>query len=52
LKEKAKKVRWKNEEREEKYALFSKSGFTDELKEHEDDLELYSLEEMERLFTS
>ncbi len=53
LKEKAKEVRWKNEEREENYALFSKTGFTDDLKEQEeksDMLELYSLEEMKDIF--
>ncbi len=50
LKNKSEKVRWKNEKRKEKYILFSKSGFTDDLKEHAEkisDLELYSLEMME-----
>ncbi len=53
LKEKAEKVRWKNDERKEKYALFSKNGFSDELKEYSiesDDLKLYSLDEMKSLF--
>ncbi len=55
LKEKAKKVRWNNEEREETYTLFSRSGFSDELEEHSndsDELELYSLEDMRSLFIS
>lgn len=50
LKNKSKKVRWKDEKREGKYILFSKSGFTDDLKEHAEDttdLKLYSLETME-----
>lgn len=55
LKTKAKKVRWKNVERKEKYALVSKSGFTDSLKEYaddSDDLELYSLDDMKKIFGS
>lgn len=49
LKEKSKKVRWKNENRDEKYALFSRSGFTDKLNKHAsecDDLKIYSLTDM------
>lgn len=36
LKEKAKNVRWKNEERDEMFILFSRSGFSDDLKDRED----------------
>ena len=53
LKEKAKKVRWKDENREEEYVLFSKSGFTDELKKHPKEneyLRLYSLKDMKKEF--
>ncbi len=35
LKEKSKDVRWKNNSRKEKYILFSRSGFTKELIQHE-----------------
>ncbi len=48
LKEKANEVRWKKEEREEKYVLFSRSGFTDGLISNAgDELDLFSLEEIE-----
>jgi len=48
LKEKAKEVRWKKGERKEKYVLFSRSGFTNELISNAgDELDLFSLEEME-----
>jgi len=53
LKEKSKKVRWKNDDREERYALFSKSGFDDKLKEQASEYEevhLYSLEDMKKSF--
>jgi len=53
LKEKAKKVRWMDEDREEVYVLFSKSGFTDELKKHPKEneyLRLYSLKDMRKEF--
>ncbi|MFP3872733.1 MAG: ATP-binding protein [Candidatus Aenigmatarchaeota archaeon] len=55
LKKKTKKVRWNDEEREEEYTLFSRSGFSDELEEYADDseeLRLYSLKDMKVLFTS
>ncbi|MFB6209462.1 MAG: ATP-binding protein [Candidatus Nanohaloarchaea archaeon] len=51
LKEKSEKVRWKNEERQEKYALFSRSGFTEELREKEgDNLELYDPSRLKKNF--
>ncbi len=53
LKEKAGKVRWNNKNREEKYLLFSKSGFTDDLRSYADgdeNIELYSLKDMEKNF--
>lgn len=51
LKRKAEKVRWKNKERKEKYCLFSKSGFKDEIKEisvNKNNLELYSLNRIKK----
>jgi len=54
LKEKAKKVRWKNDERKEEYALFSKNGFSDELIEHSNEsveLKLYPLEKIRSVFS-
>ncbi|MFW6375713.1 MAG: DUF234 domain-containing protein, partial [Thermoplasmatota archaeon] len=53
LKEKADKVRWNNEDRKENYILFSKSGFTKDLKKYEgenNDVTLYSLEAMDEEF--
>lgn len=47
LEGKAEKVQWKNKDRKEKYILFSKNGFTQELEEaakQRNDLELYALE--------
>ena len=51
LKRKAEKVRWKNKERKEKYCLFSKSGFKDEIKEisaNKNNLELYNLNRIKK----
>ncbi len=53
LKQKVEKVRWKNDQRHEEFFLFSKSGFTKELKQHasnSDELTLYSLKEMKEEF--
>lgn len=51
LKEKAGKVRWRNGNREERYILFSRSGFTRELLKMEDhSLELVDLVDLERGF--
>ncbi len=53
LKEKAEKVRWKNDERHEEYFLFSRSGFTDELEQcssGSDNIALYSLQDMYKEF--
>jgi len=53
LKEKAGKVRWNNKNREEKYLLFSKNGFTNDLRSYayeDENFELYSLKDMERYF--
>jgi AAA+ ATPase superfamily predicted ATPase len=47
LKEKSDKVRWRNDKRKEEYVLFSKSGFTEELKNRSDEyLRLYNLEKI------
>ena len=52
LEEKSEKVRWQNKEtRNEEYALFSKSGFTEKLEnnaEDREDLSLYGLEDVFR----
>ena len=51
LKEKAKKVKWKNEERVENFAIFSKKGFTDRLIQASSDdnrIALYSIDDMYR----
>ncbi|MEF8835599.1 MAG: ATP-binding protein [Candidatus Thermoplasmatota archaeon] len=45
LRGKVEKVRWKNDQRDEKFALFSRSGFSEELKDQEN-LMLVELEEM------
>lgn len=50
LKEKASQVRWKDDHREEEYMLFSRSGFTADLKELDDEVTLYSLDRMESEF--
>ncbi len=51
LEEKARKVQWKRDRREEWYALFSKSGFRPELKKlNRRDLLLFDLERMEKIF--
>lgn len=55
LEKTAKKVRWTPEDRQEKFALFSKSGFNSKLKNLEkegENLELYDLNRIERLFES
>lgn len=47
LEGKAERVQWQNKDRKEKYILFSKNGFTQELEEaakQRNDLELYALE--------
>ncbi|MFB6158122.1 MAG: ATP-binding protein [Candidatus Nanohalobium sp.] len=49
LEEKTEKVQWKNQDREENFALFSKNGFTRGLQEKAEqrkDLELHNLEEI------
>ncbi|MFW6197137.1 MAG: ATP-binding protein [Thermoplasmatota archaeon] len=49
LKSKSKKVRWRNQDRKEKYSLFSKSGFTDDVKQkalQSKNLQLISLEDI------
>lgn len=53
LKEKAKHVRWKEGDRDEEYLLFSRSGFTEKIKEISDgSLCLYSLDDIKREFNS
>ncbi len=49
LKRKSKLVQWHNDSRKEYYAIFSKSGFTDEMKKvaGEEDTRLFDLREME-----
>ncbi|MFB6089294.1 MAG: ATP-binding protein [Candidatus Aenigmatarchaeota archaeon] len=49
LEEKVDRVKWRNNQREEKYALFSKSGFTEDLiklEREREDLKLFTLEDM------
>ena len=51
LEEKTEKVQWKNKNREENFALFSKNGFTQRLKETAEqrkDLNLYNLEKVRK----
>ena len=53
LKKKAEKVRWKKEKRDEEYALFSRSGFSEELTQKASDseeLQIYSLTDLEKSF--
>ncbi len=50
LKDTAKKVRWKNNTREESYILFSRSGFKDNAHEVDGDVRLYDLENMKEIF--
>lgn len=53
LEKTAEEVRWNGKDRKEKYTLFSKSGFTEELEElakNQGNLELYSLEDLEKIF--
>lgn len=55
LERKQQKVRWKNGERKVEYALFSRKGFTEELEseaEEREDLKLYGLERLEKIFES
>ncbi len=52
LKEKKGEVRWRNGNRKVEYALFSRKGFTEELRKKADrreDLELYNLEKMKSI---
>ena len=50
LREKAERVRWGPDTREEEFALFSKNGFVDELdKDLDDDWSLFGLNEMRAL---
>ncbi|MGM0510905.1 MAG: ATP-binding protein [Thermoplasmatota archaeon] len=53
LKEKAKKVRWNNDNRKEHYAIFSRSGFEEDIKEGSDsdpNIQLYDLDDMKQVF--
>jgi AAA+ ATPase superfamily predicted ATPase len=50
LKDKTEKVKWKNDQRKEQHVLFSKNGFTDELKK-QGEIELYSLKRLENEMT-
>lgn len=55
LERKQKKVRWKEEERDVEYVLFSRKGFSSELEneaEEREDLKLYGLERLETIFES
>ena len=55
LKEKATKVRWNNEDREEHYALFSRSGFTEELKnisKSDPNIQLIDLDDLKEVFAT
>lgn len=54
LKGKAERVQWQNKDRKEKYVLFSKNGFTQELDEtakQRNNLELYDLEKIQKKLT-
>lgn len=54
LENKEEEVQWRNGKREVEYALFSKFGFTEEIRDEEEtrkDLELYGLEKLESLLT-
>lgn len=46
LKQKAEKVRWRNSQRDEKYVLFSREGFSEDLRK--EDVELVTSEELFR----
>jgi AAA+ ATPase superfamily predicted ATPase len=49
--EKVEEVRWRNDEREEEFVLFSKAGFEDGLEElFGDEWKLYGLEDLRRIF--
>jgi hypothetical protein len=51
LEEKSQKVRWRNDERDEEFVLFSKSGFEDGLSERlGEGWRLYGLDELEEVF--
>ncbi len=50
LKEKAGKVRWGGKDRKERYILFSKSGFEDELRGVKEDVELVDMNRLEEVF--
>lgn len=54
LRAKADRVRWGSDQREERFALFSKRGFTDHLREEAaaGDVTLYDLERIERVLTA
>lgn len=52
LESKAEKVRWKNKEREEKYILYSKNGFTEKLADNaktREDLKLVNLKTLQKI---
>lgn len=51
LKETAEQVKWRKDKREENYIFFSKGGFKDNVK-GEDNLQLYNMEDLKRLFES
>jgi AAA+ ATPase superfamily predicted ATPase len=53
LEEDVEKIRWRNDQRSQRFALFSRSGFTKELETESsdrEDLELYDLERLEENF--
>ena len=53
LDKKSEMVRWKNTVRKEEFALFSRSGFTNELKNlasERNDLALFDLKDLEGVF--
>ncbi|CCQ33753.1 DEXX-box atpase protein [Halorhabdus tiamatea SARL4B] len=54
LRAKSERVRWRSDQREERFALFSKRGFTDNLREEaaDGDVALYDLDRIERVFTA
>ena len=53
LEEKSREVRWKNHKRREIYVLFSKSGFTEDIKslaQNRTNLQLYDVDRLEKLY--
>ncbi|MEF8836201.1 MAG: ATP-binding protein [Candidatus Thermoplasmatota archaeon] len=50
LKQKSEKVRWNSRKREEDYILFSKSGFERKVHQLDEEVKLFNLEDMKKVF--